>query len=396
MTGYGEVRDAVSALKAGAVDYLTKPFEIDELLHHISRIDTSQAMRRELAEARRALSIQGEGTRLVGQSSVIEKVRSRIEVIARSDAPALIFGESGTGKELVARMLHEGSARAAKPFVAVNCAAFPETLIESELFGYERGAFTGAASRREGRFRAADGGTLFLDEIAELPLPAQAKLLRVLEDGSFEPLGSDQAIKVDVRIVTATHRKLRDEVAEGRFREDLFYRINVIDIALPPLRERDGDLPLLIDFFLRGHTKTDVTGQKLRPTLSAEAYAALAAYPFPGNVRELDHAIEHAAVLAGRGEIALDHLPRPIAEAPRTPPRPELRLAAGDPVPEGVLPLSEATREFEKRHLRRALEASDFRRGRTAERLGISRKCLWEKLRRYEIEDEGSPRERRS
>jgi two-component system response regulator HydG len=201
MTAFGDVSDAVAALKAGAADYLTKPFNLDELMHHISRIDTTRALRRELAEARRALSNHTANNRLVGQSPQMQKVQTRIEMIAPSDAPTLVTGESGTGKELVARMLHAGSPRAAKPFVAVNCAAFPQTLIEAELFGFERGAFTGAVKRRDGRFRAADGGTVFLDEIAELPLPAQAKLLRVLQDGTFEPIGADAPVKVDVRVI---------------------------------------------------------------------------------------------------------------------------------------------------------------------------------------------------
>jgi two-component system response regulator HydG/two-component system response regulator AtoC len=314
-------------------------------------------------------------------------------MIARSDAATLISGESGTGKELVALMLHERGPRAAKPFVAVNCAAFPDTLIEAELFGFERGAFTGAMKKRDGRFRAADGGTLFLDEIAELPLPAQAKLLRVLQDGTFEPIGSDEAGKVDVRVVSATHRDLREQVAKGLFREDLFYRINVLDVQLPPLRERDGDLPLLTEFFLSGHGRADAAGNKTGPTLSRDAYAALAAYRFPGNVRELGHAIEHAAVLAGHGEIGVEHLPRAIAEGAR-------RAAAPAGTPsndvwdgtDDVVPLAEAAREFEKRHLRRALAATGGKKVKAAAKLGISRKSLWEKLRSYEMEESAASR----
>ena len=391
MTAFADIGDAIAALKVGAADYLTKPFDLDELLHHISRIDGTRALRRELTEVRRALSTQPGGVRMVGHSREMQKIQSRIEMIAPSDSPTLVVGESGTGKELVARMLHEGSPRAAKPFVAVNCAAFPDTLIEAELFGFERGAFTGAMKRRDGRFRSADGGTLFLDEVAELPLPAQAKLLRVLQDGTFEPLGSDTAVKVDVRIVSATHRNLREQVAKGLFREDLFYRINVLDIALPPLRERAGDLPLLVEFFLGGHTRTDAAGKKTRPVLSEDAYAALAAHEFPGNVRELAHAIEHAVVLAGSGEITLDHLPIAVAEAAlRHPGSGAATPAAGAGPrlePMTVIPLAQATREFEKCHLRRALAATGGKRVKTAERLGISRKSLWEKLRRYEIED---------
>jgi two-component system response regulator HydG/two-component system response regulator AtoC len=389
MTAFGEVGEAVSALKEGASDYLTKPFDIDELLHHLTRIDSTRAMRRELAEARRALSTRSASNRLVGHSAQMTKIQKRIEMIAPSDASTLIMGESGTGKELVARMIHERSPRANKPFVAVNCAAFPDTLIEAELFGFERGAFTGAIKKREGRFRVADGGTLFLDEIAELPLPAQAKLLRVLQDGTVEPLGADTSIKVDVRLVSATHRNLREHVAQGLFREDLFYRINVLDIQLPALRDREGDLMLLTEFFLQGFARTDSAGNRVVPSLSSDAYAALASYRFPGNVRELGHAIEHAVVLAGNGEITLDHLPAEIAEAAPAGSTPAAAAAAvaWDAAGSVVVPLAAAAREFEKGYLRRALAATGGKRVKAAELLGISRKSLWEKLRMYELEE---------
>jgi two-component system, NtrC family, response regulator AtoC len=387
MTAFADVGEAVAALKEGASDYLTKPFDLDELLHHMARIDGTRAMRRELTEARRLLLARPEHTRLVGHSAQLTKIRSRVDMIAPSDASTLIQGESGTGKELVARMIHEKSPRASKPFVAVNCAAFPDTLIEAELFGFERGAFTGAVKKREGRFRAADHGTLFLDEIAELPLPAQAKLLRVLQDGTVEPLGTDESVKVDVRIVSATHRNLREQVALGLFREDLFYRINVLDISLPPLREREGDLPLLIEFFLQGFAKTDASGNRLAPSLSPDAYAALSAYRFPGNVRELGHAIEHAAVLAGYGEITLDHLPAAIAEEAPSGAAIVPGGHAAEGGPQAVVPLTAAIREFEKGHLRRALAATGGKRVKAAEMLGISRKSLWEKLRMYDVEE---------
>jgi DNA-binding NtrC family response regulator len=388
MTAFADVQQAVAALKKGASDYLIKPFDIDELLHHIGRIDSARSMRRDLAEARRALLLRSPSSRLVGQSAQMLKLKSRIEMIAPSEAATLIMGESGTGKELVARLLHERSPRCNKPFVAVNCAAFPETLIEAELFGFERGAFTGAVKKREGRFRAADGGTLFLDEIAELPSSAQAKLLRVLQDGTVEPLGTDVPVKVDVRVISATHRNLREHVAQRLFREDLFYRINVLDLSLPTLRERDGDLPVLIQFFLDGFPRVDDGGQRVLPVLSSDAYAALSAYRFPGNVRELAHAIEHAVVLAGGGEITLDHLPAIIAEAaPASIPAPLLRETVSGATPAVVGPLVAAAREFEKVHLRRALAATGGKRVKAAEMLGISRKSLWEKLRMYDLEE---------
>jgi two-component system response regulator AtoC len=388
MTAFANVGDAVAALKVGASDYLIKPFALAELLHHMGQIDNLRSMRRELTEARRALALRSPSNRLIGQSTQMMKIQARIEMIAPSEAATLIMGESGTGKELVARLLHERSARASKPFVAVNCAAFPETLIEAELFGFERGAFTGAVKKREGRFRAADGGTLFLDEIAELPLSAQAKLLRVLQDGTVEPLGTDTSIKVDVRLVSATHRNLREYVGRGLFREDLFYRINVLDLTLPPLREREGDLPVLIQFFLDGFARVEAGGRRVVPVLSSDAYAALSAYRFSGNVRELAHAIEHAVVLAGGGEITLDHLPAAIAEAaPASAPLPVFQEATNGSSTMTVLPLVAAVRQFEKGHLRRALTATGGKRVKAAEMLRISRKSLWEKLRMYEQEE---------
>jgi two-component system response regulator AtoC len=386
MTAFANVRHAVASLKEGASDYLTKPFALDELLHHIARLEGTRAMRRDLTEARSALALRPASNRLIGHSAQMLKVQSRIGTIAPSDAATLITGESGTGKELVARMLHERSPRATRPFVAVNCAAFPETLIEAELFGFERGAFTGAVSKRDGRFRAADGGTLFLDEIAELPLPAQAKLLRVLQDGMVEPLGTDTPVKVDVRLVSATHRNLRDHVARGLFREDLFYRINVLDLTLPPLRDRGSDLAVLIEFFLDGFAKTDAEGVTRTPKLSSDAFAALSGYRFPGNVRELDHAIEHAVVLAGENEITLDHLPAAIAEAAPAGPFARRSSDASDGNAT-VIPLGAATREFEKGHLRRALASTGGKRVKAADLLGISRKTLWEKLRSYDLEE---------
>ncbi|MES1207160.1 MAG: sigma-54 dependent transcriptional regulator, partial [Pseudomonadota bacterium] len=312
ITAHAAVNDAVSALKEGAYDYLTKPFEVDEIILQMQRIATQRALKRELEQARAELSQRksngaGAGTAgsIIGRSPPMLRLADRIETIAQSDAPVLITGESGTGKELVARTLHDRSSRRAKAFIAVNCAAFPETLLEAELFGHERGAFTGAVKRRDGRFKAADGGTLLLDEIAEVPLPAQAKLLRVLQEGTVEPLGTNESTKVDVRIISATHRNLRERIKEGRFREDLYYRLNVLDIEIPPLRERRGDMPLLLQYFLNKFTQPGKTPS----TISPRAWAVLSQYHFPGNVREFAHAIEHAVVLANGGEIEVEHLP---------------------------------------------------------------------------------------
>jgi transcriptional regulator with PAS, ATPase and Fis domain len=260
-----------------------------------------------------------------------------------------------------------------KAFVAVNCAAFPDTLLEAELFGHERGAFTGAIKRRDGRFRAAHGGTLLLDEVAEMSPPAQAKLLRVLQEGTVEPLGTNESVRVDVRVISATHRNLKERITAGLFREDLYYRLNVLNIDIPPLRERKGDLPLLVQYFLRKFTRPG----RSTPRLSTAAWTALSEFPFPGNVRQLGHAIEHAVVLAGDSTIDVQHLPRDVAqagEAARSP----------TPVPR---PLGTAIKEFEREYLQRALAQADGKRTLAAEILGISRKNLWEKLRTHGFGD---------
>ena len=370
MTAYSDVAQAVSALKEGAYDYLTKPFDVDELLLQVRRIDETRALRRELENVRGELAGRGSQPALLGDSPAMRRVHEMITMVAQSDAPTMITGESGTGKEVVARLIHAGSARRDKPFVAVNCGALAENLIEAELFGHERGAFTGAVKKRDGRFKAADGGTLLLDEVAELPLAAQTKLLRVLQEGVVEPLGTNTPVRVDVRIVSATHRNLVERIKTGQFREDLFYRINVIEVPLPPLRERRGDLPLLLRHFIQLFTRPGA----LVPTVSAAAWAALVQYPFPGNVRELSHAVEHAMVLSGGREIDLAHLPPSVIGAlPR-----ERTL---DPQSAVMRPLHLAMRDFEHEYLLRALRAADGKRNRTAELLGISRKTLWEKLR---------------
>src|SRR4051812_25574242 len=250
MTAFAAVQDAVAAVKEGAHDYLTKPFDIDEITLRVRRIAEHRALLRELDDARAQLAEHNADETVIGRSAQMLRLMDRVNPIATSHAPVLIRGESGTGKELVARALHERGPRRGNAFVAVNCAAFPDTLLEAELFGHERGAFTGAVRRRDGRFRAAHGGTLFLDEVAEMSLPAQAKLLRVLQEGTVEPLGSNATIKVDVRVISATHRNLLEWVRDGRFREDLYYRVNVIEIPIPPLRERPGDLAALVQHFL--------------------------------------------------------------------------------------------------------------------------------------------------
>jgi len=380
ITAYGSISDAVGAIKEGAYDYITKPFEMPELLLRVDRISERRDMRAELDAARAALAARGSGELLLGRTPSMVRLQERIDAIADSHAPVLVTGESGTGKELVARTIHDRSPRRNKPFVAINCAAFPETLIEAELFGHERGAFTGAIGRRDGRFKIADGGTLLLDELGELPLPAQAKLLRVLQDGSFQPIGSNTTVQVDVRIVSTTNRDLKKEVASGRFREDLYYRINVVEAVIPPLRERRGDIAILSEHFLRRFHK----GPGEPPPISPAARAALYRHDFPGNIRELVHAIEHALVFSRGREVGVQDLPAAIAGEPAA--------AGGEEAEPRTLSLSVALAEFEREYLLATLAATEGKRARTAEILGISRKNLWEKLRQHNILDsEASP-----
>jgi DNA-binding NtrC family response regulator len=381
MTGQGQIADAVAALKEGAHDYLTKPLEPAQLLAKLARIDEHKDLRTKLDRARADLLASDAGkTQLVGGSPAIRRVLDMVRMVAPSDSPVLVTGESGTGKELVARMIHERSPRADKPFVAVNCGALAESLIEAELFGHERGAFTGAIKKRDGRFKAAHGGTLFLDEIGELPAAAQAKILRVVQEGTFEPVGSDEPIKVDVRLISATHRNLRARTAEGTFREDLYYRINVIEIPLPPLRERPGDVPLLLRHFLARFLPAGAGS----PTISAAALDAFNRYRFPGNVREFQHAVQHALVLSGGKSIDVANLPVSITEnlGSRVP-----SLPAAEEAAVSLRPLAEGVRDFERGYLLRALEASGGKRTKAAEILGISRKTLWEKLKSHELQD---------
>jgi DNA-binding NtrC family response regulator len=376
VTAFGEVAQAVAALKEGAYDYLTKPFELDELLLRLGHIAERRALELELEQARATLAGRSPETVMVGQSPPLRRVLDKVVLVATSESPVLISGESGTGKELVARMLHDRSARAGRPFVIVNCGALTETLIEAELFGHERGAFTGAQKKRDGRFKAADGGTMFLDEVAELPLTAQAKLLRVLQEGTFEPLGTNATMTVDVRVVSATHRNLKERVQRGLFREDLFYRINVIEIALPPLRERPGDLVLLVQHYLE---RFAVRGQPA-PRLSPAAWTALAAHRFPGNIRELSHAIQHAVVLAGGAEIDPRHLPAGITAAPEEPVAPGSSADAF-----AIRPLAAAMQVLEKSYLLEVLKHVDGSRAKAAATLEIGPKQLSDKLRAYGI-----------
>ncbi len=372
MTAYGKVEDAVTAMKEKAADYINKPFDLETLEQVVGQVAERLRLRSEFGQAQVQLTAMGpESSTIVGESPLIVGLQKRIDLISHSDGPVLITGESGTGKELIARAIHDRSSRRGKPFIAVNCASFPETLLEAELFGHERGAFTGAFRRREGRFKAADGGTLFLDEIAEMALPSQAKLLRVLQEGSFEPIGTNVTVKVDARVIYATNRDLNKMIEAGRFRDDLYYRLKVFDFHVPPLRERRADLPILIEYFYRQFNP----GSFDPPHLSPAAWAALSQYSFPGNIRELEHIVEHAVVFARGEEIDLEHLPQEVRGngVGRT------KAAVG------LRPLAIAAKEFEREYLLHALSIAKGNKTRAAEMLGISRKGLWEKLKSHRV-----------
>jgi DNA-binding NtrC family response regulator len=357
---------AVEAMREGAIDYITKPFDAAELRIKVRRVLERGALEREVVALRERVESEDAPAGLLGTSPAMREVFRAIRRIAASRASVLIRGESGTGKELVARALHELSPRASGPLVAVNCAAIPESLIESELFGHERGAFTDAVERRVGKFEAASGGTLFLDEIGELALSVQPKLLRALQQREIERVGGTGPIPVDVRVIAATHRNLAQAVAEGRFRSDLYYRIDVVQIDLPPLRDRVEDIALLATHFLERHAVENEIPAK---RLSLPARRALERYPWPGNVRELENAMARAAVLCEGREIRPEDLPESM--------RREGQLdALRDALRAGTLPLDQALARFEREILLEALAASGWNQTHSARRLGITRRSL--------------------
>jgi DNA-binding NtrC family response regulator len=377
MTAYGNIQDAVTAMKDGAMDFLAKPVDPDHLLLLVER---ALAQRRVLAEnilLKEELAARRGAPRILGEDPQLRQVSQQLHRAAATDATVLILGESGTGKELFARALHALSGRAEGPFVAVNCAAIPETLLETELFGHEKGAFTGATARKPGRFELAHRGTLFLDEIGDLSLPLQAKILRALEERQFERVGGTQTLKVDVRVVAATHHDLRAGVAERRFREDLYFRLSVFPIRIPPLRDRPGDLVMLarhfIDRFCRDLSKPPLA-------LAPDAIDALRAYPWPGNVRELQNCIERAVILCDGGTIRVRglNLPAPPPAAAEVDPWSGIDLS-------GTMPaaLQRVTACVERRKLEAAMQAADADEPRAAEQLGLPIKVMMQKLKEH-------------
>lgn len=369
LTGHGSIDDATAALKAGAFDFLTKPLDLD----HLNKIVKNALQGKILAEQNRELQAKllksQNGDEMIGKSDSLNRVRQMISKAAPARASVLITGESGVGKELVAHAVHEQSERAKGPFVVVHCAALSETLIESELFGYEKGAFTGAENIHKGRFELADGGTIFLDEIGEVNLATQVKLLRVLQEHKFERVGGEKSIEVDVRVVAATNRNLEDEVKAGRFREDLFYRLNVIRIEMPALRERMDDIPLLMHSFLR---EFNIENKKNIKGFDKASKAAMIKYNWPGNIRELKNAVESAVVMCTGDEIKIEDLPR------------ALRSQGEDKVI--TIPIGITMDEAEKIIIQENLAANKGNKSKTADILGIGRKTLHRKLEELQIE----------
>jgi len=380
ITAHGSERMAVEAVKGGAYDYLAKPFELDDLRLVIKNAAETIELRRENYSLRRRIEVErSQRGALIGNSEAMQRVRAMIEKVAETDATVLVRGESGTGKELVARELHERNmVRRNGAFVAVNCAALPSELIESELFGHEKGAFTGAAARRQGKFEQADGGTLFLDEIGDMSANVQAKLLRALEERRIERLGSNDSIPVDVRIVSATHRPLEQEITAGSFRADLFYRLRVLTIDIAPLRERREDIPILAETFLRNAAERYELPQR---TMAQAALRRLVEYNWPGNIRELKNTIDRAVIMAEGDEVGVRDLPEEITAGLSR------QQADGNEAESGGLRVPftadfrEDRREFERRYITRCLEHTQGNVTRAAEILGMHRQSLQHKLR---------------
>ncbi len=374
MSAYGNVDLAIEAMKAGAYDYIQKPFKAEEVLLTLRKAEEREALRRENRALRQEMRKENLFEEILAKSPPMQAVFKTVAKIAEFKTTALITGESGVGKELVARAIHKRSSRRNAPFIAVNCGAIPENLLESELFGYKKGAFTDASADRVGLFEQANNGTLLLDEIGELPLSLQVKLLRVLQEESIRRLGDNKDIHIDVRILAATHRDLSAETQAGRFREDLYYRINVLPIAIPPLRERREDIPLLVDHFLsRNNVRFGTNIRGLEP----EARRLLLEYSWPGNVRELENTIERAMVLSEREMLAAEDLPERVREA-RDPI--QLHLTSGD------LSIKKAARVIEEILIRRALQKTKGNRTRAAEVLEISHRALLYKIKDYQID----------
>ncbi|HEY2149917.1 MAG TPA: sigma-54 dependent transcriptional regulator [Vicinamibacterales bacterium] len=384
VTGYGTVKDAVEAIKRGAWDFVSKPFQIDELLHVLDSALEQRRLKSENAYLRAQLEARHRFEGLIGKSRAMTKLFQLLETIAPTHSTILVTGETGTGKEVVARAIHHSGGRRAHRFVALNCSAIPETLLEAELFGHVRGAFTGAVGNRQGRLEQAHKGTLFLDEVGTMSAALQMKLLRVLQEREFERVGDSHTTKVDVRVIAATNSDLSRLVAEGQFREDLFYRLNVIPVQLPPLRERKEDIPLLVQHFLdkfQAERQPDTSSPRTTEELavSQEGMRRLMAYQWPGNVRQLENAVERAvAFTAGRSRIDVEDLPIEVQQAQQLP------LSAGVSLPDAGIDLDLFVADIERELIQRSLERTGGNKGQAAKLLNLKRTTLVEKLKRLQ------------
>jgi DNA-binding NtrC family response regulator len=376
VTGYGTVKDAVDAIKRGASDFISKPFQFEELLHVLESALEQRRLRTENAYLRQQLEQRDGLPGVVGRSRVMRELCQMIESVAPSGATVLISGETGTGKEVVARAIHQTSSRRNNRFVALNCSAIPETLLEAELFGHARGAFTGAIAARQGRLEQADRGTLFLDEVGTMSMGLQQKLLRVLQEREFERVGENRTIKVDVRVLAATNSDLARMVADGTFREDLFYRLNVIPLHLPPLRERKEDVALLVQHFVRKVNAREGLPEAPDVVVSQDALRRLMAYPWPGNVRQLENAVERALILrGGRQQVEVSDLPPEIQAV-------SVESAPAVDLPDGGIDLPAVVARLERDLIARALTRTNGNRADAARILGLKRTTLVEKLKR--------------
>jgi DNA-binding NtrC family response regulator len=380
-TGYGSIKNAVEAIKAGAFDYLTKPAKLDEIVITIQRALEHRKLKTENFNLKSQLKKKYRFENIIGDSDKMNSVFETIEKVADTDSTILILGESGTGKELIAKAVHYNSYKREGPFVPVNCAAIPSELLESELFGHEKGAFTNAIRTRIGRFELANGGTLFLDEIGDMPPNLQSKLLRVLQEREFERIGGMKPIRVDIRIIAATHQNLKKAVQENKFREDLYYRLNVIPLRIPPLRERRSDIPLLVHHFLRHFNKTK--RRKIKG-ISDEAMERLMQYHWPGNVRELENVIERTVILSSNDVITPSDLPEKFQIAP------EKDHSGLFEIPEEGLSLETAVSEFERQLILRALDKTGWVKNRAAQLLNLNRTTLIEKIKRQNLQPPNS------
>jgi DNA-binding NtrC family response regulator len=388
ITAWGDRGVAVEALKLGALDYFSKPFDNNEMLIVVKRALERRQMMDKIEDLSFQLNERYQFDKILGGSAEMRRVYAIIERVAVNDVTALICGESGTGKELVAQAIHHNSPRKDGPFIPINCAAIPDTLLEAELFGYEKGAFTGADSLRKGKFEIAEGGTLFLDEIGDMNLATQAKILRALQEKEYARVGGNRIINTDIRVVAATNKDLLKAMKDGEFREDLYYRLNVITIFMPPLRQRIADIPLLVEHFSKRASKSfnkEING------ITDETLQAFSKYYWPGNVRELENIIQRAVVLAEGKEITMKDLPLEITQesrreyetAPNSPPEPGGQYAA----PQKLADMTESSKEeIEREQILKALDSCKWKRGQASEMLGISRRSLLRKMKKYDLE----------